>query len=79
MGWMHRNVHQLFPTVNVYRGGVVKELAYALDARIAELQRARDNLDGCIGCGCLSLKNCTLYNPDDTLAAKGPGPRAVIG
>tara|TARA_B100001105_G_scaffold242603_1_gene222916 strand:- start:6202 stop:7416 length:1215 start_codon:yes stop_codon:yes gene_type:complete len=36
MGWMHRNVHQLFPTVNVYRGGVVKELAYALDARIAE-------------------------------------------
>ncbi|MAK98240.1 MAG: redox-sensitive transcriptional activator SoxR [Citromicrobium sp.] len=50
-----------------------------LDARIAELQRARDNLDGCIGCGCLSLKNCTLYNPDDTLANKGPGPRIVIG
>ena len=50
-----------------------------LDARIAELQRARDTLDGCIGCGCLSLKNCTLYNPDDTLANKGPGPRIVIG
>ena len=50
-----------------------------LDARIAELQRARDNLDGCIGCGCLSLKNCTLYNPNDTLATKGPGPRIVIG
>ena len=50
-----------------------------LDARIAELQRARDNLDGCIGCGCLSLKNCTLYNPDDTLSTKGPGPRIVIG
>ncbi|MEL7689406.1 redox-sensitive transcriptional activator SoxR [Citromicrobium bathyomarinum] len=50
-----------------------------LDARIAELQRARDNLDGCIGCGCLSLKNCTLYNPDDALATKGPGPRIVIG
>ena len=49
-----------------------------LDARIAELERARDNLDGCIGCGCLSLKKCALYNPDDTLAAKGPGPRNVI-
>tara|TARA_R100001129_G_C5178480_1_gene207034 strand:- start:106 stop:546 length:441 start_codon:yes stop_codon:yes gene_type:complete len=50
-----------------------------LDARIAELQRARENLDGCIGCGCLSLKNCALYNPEDTLATKGPGPRIVIG
>ncbi|MDP6413741.1 MAG: serine hydrolase [Gammaproteobacteria bacterium] len=36
MGWMHRNVHQLFPTVNVYRSGAVRELSYALDARIAE-------------------------------------------
>ena len=50
-----------------------------LDARVAELQRARDNLDGCIGCGCLSLKNCALYNPGDALAARGPGPRNVIG
>ena len=50
-----------------------------LDVRIAELSRARDNLNGCIGCGCLSLKKCALYNPDDALAAKGPGPRNVIG
>ncbi|GAB5347830.1 Redox-sensitive transcriptional activator SoxR [Alteriqipengyuania sp. 357] len=50
-----------------------------LDARIAELERARDTLDGCIGCGCLSLKKCALYNPDDSLAAKGPGPRNVLG
>ena len=50
-----------------------------LDARIAELERARSNLDGCIGCGCLSLKKCSLYNPEDMLAAKGPGPRNVIG
>lgn len=49
-----------------------------LDVRIAELSRARDNLDGCIGCGCLSLKKCALYNPDDALAARGPGPRNVI-
>ena len=58
---------------------ISRSIRNQLDARIAELQRARDNLDGCIGCGCLSLKNCTLYNPDDTLAAKGPGPRTVIG
>jgi MerR family transcriptional regulator, redox-sensitive transcriptional activator SoxR len=58
---------------------ISRSIRNQLDARIAELQRARDNLDGCIGCGCLSLKNCTLYNPDDTLATKGPGPRIVIG
>jgi len=50
-----------------------------LDARIAEMERARSNLDGCIGCGCLSLKKCALFNPDDTLAEKGPGPRNVLG
>ncbi|MEL7728725.1 redox-sensitive transcriptional activator SoxR [Citromicrobium bathyomarinum] len=49
-----------------------------LDARIAELQRARANLDGCIGCGCLSLTKCALYNPDDALGADGPGPRNVL-
>lgn len=49
-----------------------------LDERIAELQRTRDRLDGCIGCGCLSLKKCALYNADDHLAAKGPGPRQLL-
>ncbi len=44
-----------------------------LDGRIAQLERLRNDLDGCIGCGCLSLKNCTLYNPGDTLADQGPG------
>ncbi|MGA8852457.1 MAG: redox-sensitive transcriptional activator SoxR [Aeromicrobium sp.] len=48
-----------------------------LDGRIAQLERLRDDLDGCIGCGCLSLKNCTLYNPDDTLAHQGPGPHRL--
>jgi MerR family transcriptional regulator, redox-sensitive transcriptional activator SoxR len=42
------------------------------------LTRARDRLDGCIGCGCLSLKNCALYNPEDALGAQGPGPRQVL-
>jgi MerR family redox-sensitive transcriptional activator SoxR len=50
-----------------------------LDARIALLQRTRDRLDGCIGCGCLSLERCALYNPDDVAAAAGPGPRYLLG
>jgi MerR family redox-sensitive transcriptional activator SoxR len=45
-----------------------------LDGRIAYLQTLRSNLAGCIGCGCLSMTNCPLYNPDDTLAASGSGP-----
>jgi MerR family transcriptional regulator, redox-sensitive transcriptional activator SoxR len=44
-----------------------------LDERILHLQRLRDNLAGCIGCGCLSLKVCALANPGDVLAARGPG------
>jgi MerR family transcriptional regulator, redox-sensitive transcriptional activator SoxR len=50
-----------------------------LDARIATLERLRDRLDGCIGCGCLSLDNCALYNPEDRLNARGPGPRILLG
>ncbi|MDP5217481.1 redox-sensitive transcriptional activator SoxR [Ruegeria sp. 2205SS24-7] len=50
-----------------------------LDARIDTLLRLRDNLDGCIGCGCLSLPKCKLYNPDDTAKAKGSGPRYLLG
>lgn len=48
-----------------------------LDRRIEQLQRLRDELDGCIGCGCLSLQACRLYNPDDELAADGSGPRIL--
>jgi MerR family redox-sensitive transcriptional activator SoxR len=44
-----------------------------LDERILHLERLRDNLAGCIGCGCLSLKVCALANPGDVLAAQGPG------
>lgn len=45
-----------------------------LDQRIESLTRLRNLLTGCIGCGCLSLKSCPLYNPEDTLSEKGPGP-----
>ena len=48
-----------------------------LDKRIAQLQAVRDNLDGCIGCGCLSLKFCKLYNPEDVAAKGGAGPRIL--
>ena len=50
-----------------------------LDERIGELERLRDNLDSCIGCGCLSLKDCRLSNPHDVAAALGPGPRWLMG
>lgn len=50
-----------------------------LDQRIAELTRLRDELTDCIGCGCLSLRACALYNPADRAALNGPGPRYLIG
>jgi len=55
------------------------QLRGALDARIAMLIDTRDKLDGCIGCGCLSLDRCALYNPDDRAARAGPGPRFLLG
>lgn len=48
-----------------------------LDDRIARLTKLRNQLDGCIGCGCLSMRDCPLRNPMDTLAAEGPGPRLL--
>ncbi|MCD9199156.1 redox-sensitive transcriptional activator SoxR [Aeromicrobium wangtongii] len=48
-----------------------------LDARIDQLQRLRDDLDGCIGCGCLSLTSCALYNAEDVLGTTGPGPHRL--
>lgn len=49
-----------------------------LDDRIAMMERMRDRLDGCIGCGCLSLKACQLYNPDDQARRLGVGPRYIV-
>lgn len=44
-----------------------------LDEEIVALERLRDGLDGCIGCGCLSLQRCRLSNPQDVVAERGPG------
>ena len=48
-----------------------------LDARIEGLIALRDDLDSCIGCGCLSLQRCALYNPGDVVATRGPGARLL--
>ena len=50
-----------------------------LDERIAALERLRDQLSSCIGCGCLSLDRCALYNPDDAAGSLGTGPRYLLG
>lgn len=50
-----------------------------LDHRIAELEALRDELGDCIGCGCLSLKSCALFNPEDRASAAGTGARYIIG
>ena len=49
-----------------------------LNEQIAVLTRMRDQLDGCIGCGCLSLTSCGLWNPDDAAADLGTGPRYLL-
>lgn len=49
-----------------------------LDGRIEQLQMLRDDLTGCIGCGCLSLDVCVLFNPEDRLGGEGQGPRRIL-
>ena len=58
---------------------ISRRIRGALDKRIAMLERTRELLDGCIGCGCLSLKKCALYNPGDRAARAGAGPRFLLG
>ncbi|MBB5873005.1 MerR family redox-sensitive transcriptional activator SoxR [Allocatelliglobosispora scoriae] len=52
---------------------------HRIDEQIAELLTLRENLSGCIGCGCLSLRTCRIYNPDDAARAGGPGARYLLG
>lgn len=53
------------------------EVRRRIDAQIAALEKVRENLDGCIGCGCLSLKKCALYNSGDKWGESGSGPRVL--
>jgi MerR family redox-sensitive transcriptional activator SoxR len=64
------------PTVEEW-AGFSRTWRAELDERIRRLSQLRDQLDDCIGCGCLSLKTCPLRNPRDTLGAQGAGPRLL--
>lgn len=57
---------------------ISRSLRKEIDSRIQLLTRTRNKLDECIGCGCLSLERCQLYNKEDRAAAAGPGPRYVL-
>jgi MerR family redox-sensitive transcriptional activator SoxR len=59
--------------------GIAARLQGALAAKISMLQKTHELLGGCIGCGCLSLARCALYNPNDRAARAGPGPRFLLG
>ena len=64
------------PTVEDWRR-LSRHWRKELDARIERLMQLRDQLSGCIGCGCLSLKKCPLRNPQDALGQEGSGPRLL--
>lgn len=65
------------PTAADWRA-ISGEIKRVLDRKIAELENMRETLDNCIGCGCLSLKRCALYNPGDKAGKAGAGPQFVF-
>ena len=65
------------PTLNDWQR-ISRSMRGAIDEKIKLLTRTRNQLDQCIGCGCLSLQKCQLYNKDDRMAASGMGPRLVM-
>lgn len=76
--WVMRDLpHGRTPTAKDWHR-ISKAIRASIDAQIAALERTRDRLDGCIGCGCLSLEKCAIYNPEDKLGADGPGPRQIL-
>jgi MerR family redox-sensitive transcriptional activator SoxR len=70
--------HDRTPTVLDWQR-LTRSIRREIDRRIGLLNRARGKLDDCIGCGCLSLQKCQLYNRGDSAGAAGPGPRFVLG
>jgi MerR family transcriptional regulator, redox-sensitive transcriptional activator SoxR len=58
---------------------ISRRIRTRLDTQIRFLENTRDLLDGCIGCGCLSLERCALYNPQDRASRAGAGPRYLLG
>lgn len=70
--------HDRAPTAREW-SRLAKSWQPVLDQRIALLQQLRNDLDNCIGCGCLSLATCALRNPDDIAHGSGTGPRFLLG
>jgi MerR family redox-sensitive transcriptional activator SoxR len=66
------------PTLSDWQA-ISRRMRFEIDQRINLLSRVRNQLDQCIGCGCLSLQKCQLYNKDDRQGTKGSGPRAILG
>jgi MerR family redox-sensitive transcriptional activator SoxR len=66
------------PTLSDWQA-ISRRMRFEIDQRIMLLTRTRHQLDQCIGCGCLSLQKCQLYNKDDRMGAQGAGPRAILG
>ena len=58
--------------------GLARQWRPRIDQRIRELQQVSDGLSQCVGCGCLSMRQCAIYNPDDALSAQGPGARRIF-
>ena len=75
---LHTLPEQRTPTVRDW-ARLSEEWRPRLDEQIAVLTKLRDELSSCIGCGCLSLRACALYNPADGAAALGSGPRYLLG
>jgi MerR family redox-sensitive transcriptional activator SoxR len=65
------------PTLSDWQA-ISRRMRFEIDRRIMLLTRTRNQLDQCIGCGCLSLQKCQLYNKDDRMGAKGAGPQAIL-
>ena len=66
----------IYPTKEHQRkmiGSSSKFWQQGLNQKIAYLEKLRDSLDGCIGCGCLSMKSCPIYNPEDILGNENNG------
>ena len=76
-GHLDRLPHEAAPTDAEWEA-MARTFGAELDERIAALQVLRAKLDGCIGCGCLSLERCAIWNADDHAAERGAGPRFLI-
>ena len=77
--FLRSDIRRLSFVMIAQKFGLSHDFRAELDEQIAALTRLRDKLDGCIGCGCLSLDRCALYNPDDAAGEKGAGPRYLLG